>query len=42
MLYKHGQHLNSRGKENMATKIAQNIESLVKKKSQSHKYEMAG
>ena len=30
---RHGQHLNSRGKENMATKIAQNIESLVEKKA---------
>ena len=29
---RHGQHLNSRGKESMASKIAQSIERLVKKK----------
>jgi hypothetical protein len=30
---RHGQHLNSRGKESMATKIAQTIESIVKEKA---------
>jgi len=39
---RHGQHLNSRGKESMASKIAQSIERLVKKKRPSHKYEVAG